>query len=141
MLEVKKFRPLFDDHLENTRGKLRTNPPPPKKLKIVENSRDQCANRHATAQTRMRERKNVIFFLLFLSLFIFTGEVLAAWKRRCLPYSTYDHRCCRILQVMMAAPVKKREIRQKLRDNDEDNVSSSSENEELEIASEQVRVS
>lgn len=39
----------------------------------------------------------------------------------------------------MAAPVKKREIKQKLHDNEEDSVSSSSEDEEYEVADEQVR--
>lgn len=39
----------------------------------------------------------------------------------------------------MAAPVKKREIEQNLHDDDEDNVSSSSEDEEYEVADEQVR--
>lgn len=39
----------------------------------------------------------------------------------------------------MAAPIKKREIRQKLHDDEKDRVSSSSEDEEYEVADEQVR--
>jgi len=39
----------------------------------------------------------------------------------------------------MAAPVKKREIQQKLHDDDENHISSSSEDEEYEIANKQVR--
>lgn len=64
-----------------------------------------------------------------------TGAAPSAWRRHGLIY-----RVCRggfDPRVAMAAPMKKRELRQKLRD-DENPVSSSSEDEEYEIANDQV---
>lgn len=85
--------------------------------------RRHCAD--ATERENNDDRRGVAVVSFSLSLFI------VALSHIFLQDRTDSH-------VAMAAPVKKRDIQQKL-GNDEDHISSSSEDEEYEIANEEVR--